>query len=365
MARRRSAGRGGRPAGRPAEASPAGRTAKASPAAAIGAAAMAAVTLLTAQGCAPATDADAAADAVTHSVTVAAAHEAYHFYRTTSDAAAAHGDMTQALSVVTSAAWAQAKGQYLALAAGTPVPRYRYGTPTFYVPALDGYPQWFMVAVPRSTVTGGRAGPAVNTLMLFSRAKKSEHWTLGGSAVLDRPLPAIAHDADGYAAAVSTTDPALLLRPDVVGATQAAVVDDGPASPAAAVIGAGPHTTGLYAAQAARTRAERARGLQYQWLLQGAPYPQVGLRLEDGGALVMYGMYLNTTNEHPNLVAGAPIPVPAELTPLLDGPNEVGYHQVLANWTYQLAAIDPPATARNAKLDVIASQGFPSLGHAY
>src|SRR4029077_10354678 len=96
-------------------------------------------------------------------VTVAAAHEAYHFYRTTSDAAGAHGDMTQALSVVTSAAWAQAKGQYLALAAGTPVPRYRYGTPTFYVPALDGYPQWFMVAVPRSTVTGGRGGGAAST----------------------------------------------------------------------------------------------------------------------------------------------------------------------------------------------------------
>jgi hypothetical protein len=222
-----------------------------------------------------------------------------------------------------------------------------------------------MVAVPRSTVTGGRAGPAVNTLMLFSRAKKSEHWTLSGSAALDRPLPAIAHDADGYAAAVSTTDPALLLRPDVVGATQAAVVDDGAASPAAAVIGAGAHTTGLYAAQAARTRAEQARGLRYQWLLQGAPYPQVGLRLAEGGALVMYGMYLNTTNEHPNLVAGVPIPVPAEFTPLLDAPTEVGYHQVLANWTYQFAAIDPPATARNAKLDVIASQGIPSLGHAY
>jgi hypothetical protein len=327
---------------------------------------MAAVTLLTAQGCAPAQDADA--DAVTsasHNVTVAAARDAYQSYLATSDAAAVQGDSAQALSVVTSAAWAQTKGQYLALAAGTPVPRYKYGTPTFYVPALAGFPQWFVVAVQRTAVTGRQPGAAVSTLMLFARAKKTEPWTLSGSAVLDRPLPAIARDADGYAIAVSTTDPALLLRPDVVGATHAAVVDDGSASPAASVIGAGPHTTGLYAAQAARAAAEQARGLQYQWLLQGAPWPQVGLRLADGGALVMYGMYLNTSNEHPDLVAGAPIPVPAEFTPLLAAPTEVGYHAVFANWAYEFAAIDPPAATRNAKLDVIASQAGPSYGHAY
>ena len=331
---------------------------------AIGAAAIAAVTLLATQGCAPATDADAVT-AASHSVNLEAAQQAYHLYLTTSEAAAVQGDRNQALSVVTSAAWAQTKGQYLALAAGIPVPRYRYGAPTFYVPALDGYPQWFVVAVPRRTVTGRRAGPAVNTLMLFAKAKKSEQWTLGGSAVLGRRLPPIVRDADGYAAAVSTTDPALLLRPDVVGATQAAVVDDGPASPAAAVIGAGPHTTGLYAAQAARAAAERTRGLRYQWLLQGTPYPLVGLRLADGGALVMYGMNLNTSNEHPNLVAGAPIPVPPAFTPLLAAPTEIGYHEVLADWAYEFAAIDPPATARNAKLDIIASQSGPNFGHAY
>ena len=115
--------------------------------------------------------------------------------------------------------------------------------------------------------------------MLFAREKTTEDWTLSGTAVLSRPLPAIARDADGYAIPVSTTDSSLLLRPDVVGATQAAVVDDGPSSPAAAVVAAGPQTTGLHAAQAARAAAEKRRGLQYQWLLQGAPFPQVGLRL--------------------------------------------------------------------------------------
>ena len=333
---------------------------------AIGVAALAAVTLLSVQGCAPALDADAVTHA-SHSVTFADARAAYETYLTVSETAAATGDQASALTVVRSAQWAQTRSQYTALAsAGTPLPRYRYGTPTFYVPGLSGFPQWFVVAADRTTVTGGKPGATDHTLMLFAREKKTEDWTLSGTAVLSRPLPAIARDADGYAVPMSTTDTTLLLRPDVAGATQAAVVDDGPSSPAAAVVAAGPLTTGLYAAQAARASAEEARGLQYQWLLQGAPYPQVGLRLADSGsALIMYGMYLNTSNEYPNLVAGSPIPVPPEFTPLLAAPTEVGYHAVFANWAYQFAAIDPPATARDGKLDVIASQSGPSYGHAY
>ncbi len=46
-------------------------------------------------------------------------------------------------------------------------------------------------------------------------------------------------------------------------------------------------------------------------------------------------------------------------------PTEVGYHAVFANWAYQFAAIDPPATARDAKLEIIGSQSGPSFGHAY
>jgi hypothetical protein len=332
---------------------------------AIGAAALAAVTLLSIQGCAPATDADADTPA-SHSVTFADARAAYQTYLNVSRVAAATADEASALTVVTSAQWAQTRSQYNALvSAGTPVPRYQYGTPTFYVPALSGFSQWFMVAANRTTVTGGKPGASDSTLMLFAREKQTEDWTLSGTAVLSRPLPAIARNADGYAVSVSTRDSSLLLRPDVVGATQAAVVDDGPSSPAAAVIAAGPLTTGLHVAQAARAAAEQRRGLQYQWLLQGAPYPQVGLRLAGGGALIMYGMSLNTSTEHPNLVAGSPIGVPAEFKPTLAEPTEVGYHAVFANWAYQFAAIDPSATARNGKLEVIGSQRGPSFGHAY
>ena len=55
--------------------------------------------------------------------------------------------------------WSILHAQYTALATtGTPVAQYRYGTPVFYVPALAGFPLWFMVAVPVRTDTGGSWG---------------------------------------------------------------------------------------------------------------------------------------------------------------------------------------------------------------
>lgn len=332
---------------------------------AIGSAALAVATLLAVQGCAPAAPAQAASPAH-YGLTRAQAEAAYSSYLAASDAAAAAGNQTLGLTIVADAQWSQVRGQYTTLAStGTAVPRYRYGTPVYYVPTLTGYPRWFMVAVPRSPGPGAHPGGAVKTIMVFERRAADLPWRLNGTAVLGKALPAIARDRDGYAIDVPSTDPSLLLRPDVVGATQAAVVDDGPGSVAAAVIGGGPQTTGLYAAQAALASSAQAGGVHYRWLLQGAPFPQFGLRTADGGALVLYGMFLNTTTEHANLAAGSPIPVPAGFSPLLAAPTEIGYHAVYANWTYQYAAVDPPLTAHHAKIDVIAAYGAPSYGHAY
>jgi len=333
----------------------------------IGSAALAALAVLAVQGCAPAPE--AAASGVQHDLTIATAKAVYGTYLTDSAAAAAQGDEVAGLAHVADAEWYQVKGQYTALAtAGTPVPTYTYSAPRFYVPALTGFPQWFAVSAKRRADTNSHPGPAVTTLLVFERVKADRLWTLNGSAALDQgqTLPAIVTDPDGYAVEDSTTDPSLLLFPAVVGPTQAAVVDQGPSHPAAAVTGRGPQTTGLYTAQSARARAEAAQGLQYQWLLVGTPgFPQFALALAGGGALVLYGMSLDTTTEHPNLVPGSPIPVPTAFTPLLAAPTEVGYHEVVTDWAYQFAAIDPPATANHAKVNIIAATGGPSFGHAY
>ncbi|MGH3188624.1 MAG: hypothetical protein ACRDOL_15400 [Streptosporangiaceae bacterium] len=338
----------------------------------LGAAALGGMVLLSVQGCAPASSA-ATDTGGEHSLAISDARAAYDSYLAASNAAAAQGNQAQGLALAADAQWAVLHAQYTALASGgTPVPQYKYGTPVFYVPALAGYPQWFMVATTRTQIAGTgtgsagtAAGAATRTIMVFERSAAGQPWTLNGAATLHRALPTIATDRDGYAISVSHSDTGLLLPPDVVGPSQAGVVDEGPANPSAAVVGSGPLTTGLYAAQAAQSSSDSAHGWYYQWLLAGSPFDQFGLQTTDGGALVLYGMYLNTTTEHPGLVSGSPIPVPANFTPLLAAPTEVGYHAVYANWTFQYAAIDPPASAKTAKVQVIAAGGGPSYGHAY
>ena len=145
-------------------------------------------------------------------------------------------------------------------------------------------------------------------------------------------------------------------------------MDEGPSSPAAAVVGSGPYTTGLYAAQAALARSDASRKLQYQWLLQGTPYAQFQLRTADGGALVLYGMDLDTVTQHPapatgSPPAGLPIPVPAAAAALFPKP-EIGYHGLWINYTNEYAAIDPPPNAHNATLQVIGADGGITYAHA-
>jgi hypothetical protein len=308
-----------------------------------------------------------AATSTEHGLTIAQAQAAYNAYVTYSTAAAKQGNSINGLAIVGDAQWSIVHAQYAALSnTGTPVPQYRYGTPTFYVPAQSGYPRWFVVAAPVTPLSGTRQGSTVNTVMAFQRDAADQPWTLEGSAALDQPLPAIARDSDGYAVSVPVKDSSLLLPPDLVGATQAAVVDEGPTAPAAAAIASGPQTTGIYTTQAAQNRLYDAQGLSYLWLLEGAAVPQFDLRTTDGGALVIYTMYLNTTIEHPGNVFGPVIPIPADFVPIVTpGPAPKGNHGVAANWTFEFATVDPPVTAHDAKAVVIAASGSPTYGHGY
>src|SRR5580692_9158397 len=138
----------------------------------LAAAVLAGVTMLAAAGCAPTAAPESASTTTAHDLTIAEAQAAYHDYLTVSDAAAAQGNQAQGQSNVAFEQWALVHTQYTALEAqGTPVPRYQYGPPVFYVPAEAGYPQWFMVAVPRTTLVSGHPGATVNTLMVFERPK--------------------------------------------------------------------------------------------------------------------------------------------------------------------------------------------------
>ncbi|HJY59445.1 MAG TPA: hypothetical protein VJ418_23945, partial [Streptosporangiaceae bacterium] len=94
-------------------------------------------------GCSGAAGPANAVTSAEHSLTIARAQAVYRSYVTASTAAAKQGDATNGLARVADGQWSIVHAQYRALATtGTPVPRYSYGTPTFYVPALSSYPQW-------------------------------------------------------------------------------------------------------------------------------------------------------------------------------------------------------------------------------
>jgi hypothetical protein len=142
------------------------------------------------------------------------------------------------------------------------------------------------------------------------------------------------------------------------------VVDDGPASAAAQAVDGGPLTTALY--QAARNRSDT--GLQvppgdlYQWDMEGTAYPAFALRTANGGALVLYAMYVNSTVAVPSYInkanpidPGPPIKVPLGLSLLLPAGRPTPRVELEAQDLFSFAAIDPPAGA--AKIQVIAIGG--------
>jgi hypothetical protein len=258
--------------------------------------------------------------------------------------------------------------------------QYSYSTPTFYLPEPSGYPRFFVADATRTLVAKG-VGPGAGAttsvggaqvpvdgraLMVFEQSTGAGPWQLASVAQFPSgsTLPTLATDKDGYIPQVPLTTTDLLAQPYATGPLQAAVVDDGTASAAAKAVAAGPLTTGLY--QAARDRSdiglEVPTGDTYQWSLEGTPYPAFALRTADGGALVLYAMYLNSTVAVPGyfddaspIQPGAPIKIPLDLLTVLPPGQPSPRIRLEAQSLFSFAAIDPPATS--SKITVLAIGG--------
>jgi hypothetical protein len=318
--------------------------------------------------------------AATRALTVADARQVFASYVSASARATAQGSQAAALALTEGVQWHQVKADFLRAGHNlAKLPRYRYGSPVFYLPDQSGYPQWFVADAPRSTVNaaadaGTLAGLSLpasgHVLMLFEKATAASPWLLASSAQLapGESVPKLAA-ANGYVADASTTDTSLLARPDVAGALQAAVVDDGPASAASRVVANGPLTTGLHAAQAALAPAQTPRGDDHFWALDGSNLTKFALRTADGGELVFYTMYLDTTTEVPAeysdsspVLPGPKITVPAEFAPFLTPGTPAPRVQLITQLTLAFAAVDPPPGP--AKIQVIAIGGGPNYASA-
>jgi len=323
-------------------------------------------------------------------VTIAEASEAFAAYRAAVLTGAPVHD-PKALAGTTGVAYSSYSAaiqatSYHHVPAGSPSAQ--FGKPVYYLPESTSYPRWFVADVvltapgPREPPLTPDAGGVVpwmgigtggsRHLVLFEKATATAPWQLASDSRLAPGVspPALARDGTGHVPVVPLSDTALLARPDVAGALQAAVVDDGPASPAASVVASGPLTTGIYQAEHDTLLGLSVpRGDVSRWGLQGSNITKFALRTAGGGALVFYAMYLNTNVEVPALLnksepvnPGPPIAVPSYVAPLL-GPGATTPRKHLeAQQLLSFAAVDPPGGP--AKIQVIAIGGGPNYAYA-
>ncbi|MFV2172458.1 hypothetical protein ACFHW2_03555 [Actinomadura sp. LOL_016] len=274
------------------------------------------------------------------------AKETFRTYVVNEDVARAAGDERLALTW-TSDGQSQLTAAEFRKAAydGDPVRRFDYGRPELYVPKLSpgGYPQWFVASVDRSVVGERDSGRRV--LMSFILRGADRRWALTSAVVVDRgaDLPEVVVDDDGYAEALRSDDTSVLIRPQEMGGIHATMAAEGDGSVAAKVMEAGSRTSGYY------ERAEKAKekaaedDLTLTVVPTATSFPYFGLRTEDGGGLIIYSLYRNSslTSEAAADDPEAPGPeIPGDAEHLLDGTVEG--NKVDTASTLHFAAYDPP-----------------------
>jgi hypothetical protein len=286
------------------------------------------------------------------------ADKAFRSFVVNDDVARASGDERLALwwtsegqSQLTAAAFRRA------MAAGDPVPRYRYGTPTLYVPRLrpEGQ-QWFVAIVRRSLADGTQPHTVI---MGFIRSKPTMRWRLSLATSLDpkqRP-PKIAVDAEGYAKPLATFDAGLLIPPRVVPSIQATLAEEGPGNVAAKVMATGKHTTAFYTSDQKATKPKKGSGLRVDTVYATTAFPIFPLATADGGGLVLYALSRDAVSTKPKKKPGH-VPVPKDAAPFIA--SDLVHNQLDVTQTLQFGALVPPAPKKGQSTDkavIIAADG--------
>jgi hypothetical protein len=339
--------------------------------------ALAAAAAVTAAGCTSGSAGTAAGGTAgtAPAVTLAQASRAFDSYVAASEAAAHTGDEALALSDVTGVARSEVSADFKAVRTPgqpAPYPVYSYAKPALYLPAPSGYPRWFA-----ASVTGTLRPPVPDTkstapkpmVLLFTQASARAPWLLASRSYLAHGVPDLAVNKDGQTPVVAMSQtPGLVVRPDVVGPMLAAVVDDGPSSPAARDVSLDPYTMSFYQVGRGGNGFTTPRGDVRQWTLDGSDYAQFALRTADGGALVFFAMYLNTTiavpaelNSGEPVNPGPPITVPSDMSWMLPA-GTVPRVKLERQDLYSFVAVDPPSG--HGKIQLIGDDGFLNYASA-
>jgi hypothetical protein len=268
------------------------------------------------------------------------ADKAFRAFVSNDDVARASGDERLAL-------WWTSEGQSqltaaafrTAMAKGDPVPRYRYGSPTLYVPRLlpQGV-QWFVAVVQRSAVDGKDPHTVI---MGFVRSKPTQRWRLSLATLLDKKQkpPKIAVDDQGYAKALATFDAALLIPPRVVPSIQATLAEEGPGNVAAKVMEAGKHTTGYYTSDQKATKPKKGSGLHINTVYATTAFPIFPLATTDGGGIVLYALSRDAVSIKNKKKPGH-VPIPKDAAPFISA--DLVHSELDVTQTLQFATLVPP-----------------------
>jgi hypothetical protein len=282
-------------------------------------------------------------------VTPQTAAKAFRSFVVNDDVARASGDERLAL-------WWTSEGQSQltaamfrrAMAAGDPVPRYRYGDPTLYVPRLrpDGV-QWFVAVVRRSLADG--KDPAT-MIMGFVRSKPTMRWRLSLATVLDKKqkAPKIVVDGEGYAKPLATFDTGLLIPPRVVPSIQATLAEEGPENVAVKVMETGKHTTDYYTADQKATKPKKGSGLKVNTVYATTAFPIFPLATTDGGGIVLYALSRDAVSTKNKKKPGH-VPVPKDAAPFIAADRV--HNELDVTQTLQFATLVPPAPKKGESED--------------
>jgi hypothetical protein len=222
--------------------------------------------------------------------------------------------------------------------------------PVLFVPRLDGYPKWFVVAAMERE---GERGKPRQVLLMFTRSGADATWQLANETAVSGKLPAIATDRQGYAVAIPAETGEAGGTAQTAGSSgrPAMGLDDVPAAHAHYLAGgdergfiAGPYTSGWRDDRAAWTRRLRDHGWADTSSFTRTRYPPAALRTKDGGLLVWYAMSrVETLFSAKSGSAPEPGAVPPDIRGYLGKPPRGDRTEVRGAWLLLPLAYVPPS----------------------
>ncbi|EKX63491.1 hypothetical protein [Streptomyces ipomoeae] len=213
----------------------------------------------------------------------------------------------------------------------------------YTIPEKAAWPRWFM-----ADATANKGRSTDRWLFVFTRDGLDDLWEVSFLTIVAADeMPEFQKDADGYAQVVAPDDTALSIAPEELPekygtylAQDSAVFADGP-----------------YTSQERTQRQQNAKrpGIVRQYIDEGltnGDYAPVGLRTEDGGALVFFTM---RHYEKQTAAQGVDIPVNDEaVKALMTGePKESLTLEFVSNQ----AVLDPAKTASDQQVKFLSQVG--------